>query len=120
MPGPVRCGAEKDAMSDRDVSARGQSGAPMSATTSQEPSGKVNELPPYSVLLHNDDAVDFVHVIETLVDLTPLSVERATNVTMEAHKSGVSLVLVTHKERAELYADQFASKSLKVTIEPAR
>jgi hypothetical protein len=28
-------------------------------------------------------------------------------------------VLVTHKERAELYVDQFKSKSLTVTIEPA-
>jgi ATP-dependent Clp protease adapter protein ClpS len=107
-------------MSDRDVSVRGPSGAPMSATASQEVSGKVSELPPYSVLLHNDEAVDFVHVIETLVDLTPLSLERATTVTMEAHKSGLALVLVTHKERAELYVDQFTSKSLKVTIEPAR
>ena len=27
--------------------------------------------------------------------------------------------VVTHKERAELYKDQFSSKSLTVTIEPA-
>jgi ATP-dependent Clp protease adaptor protein ClpS len=33
--------------------------------------------------------------------------------------SGVALVLVTHKERAELYVEQFASKRLTVTIEPA-
>ena len=32
---------------------------------------------------------------------------------------GVALLLVTHKERAELYADQFQSKGLTVTIEPA-
>lgn len=106
-------------MSDRDSSVRGQSGAPMSATSVSEDCGKVSELPPYRVLLHNDEKNDFVHVIETLVDLTPLTPTRATTVTMEAHKSGVALVLVTHRERAELYVDQFQSKSLTVTIEPA-
>jgi ATP-dependent Clp protease adapter protein ClpS len=40
-------------------------------------------------------------------------------VTREAHNTGVALLLVTHKERAELYVDQFKSKSLTVTIEPA-
>ncbi len=106
-------------MTERDLSARGPSGAPMAATGVQELPGKVEELPPYRVLLHNDEKNDFVHVIETLVDLTPLTPQRATTVTMEAHKSGVALVLLTHKERAELYVDQFQSKSLKVTIEPA-
>lgn len=106
-------------MSDRDTSVRGQSGAPMAATGVQESTGKLEELPPYRVLLHNDDTSDFVHVIETLVDLTPLTPQRATSVMMEAHKSGVALVLLTHKERAELYVDQFRSKLLKVTIEPA-
>ena len=29
------------------------------------------------------------------------------------------MLLVTHKERAELYQEQFESKGLTVTIEPA-
>jgi ATP-dependent Clp protease adaptor protein ClpS len=61
----------------------------------------------------------FDHVIETLVDLTPLLPPAAEAVTWEAHKTGVALVLVTHRERAELYVDQFKSKSLVVTIEAA-
>ena len=81
--------------------------------------GKVDHLPPYRVLLHNDDVSSFDHVIETLVDLTPLSPPAAEAVTWEAHKTGVALVLVTHRERAELYVDQFKSKSLVVTIEAA-
>jgi ATP-dependent Clp protease adapter protein ClpS len=40
-------------------------------------------------------------------------------VTIEAHETGVALLLVTHKERAELYCEQFRSKSLKVTMEEA-
>ncbi len=76
-------------------------------------------LPPYKVLLHNDDKNTYEHVILSLVELTPLEVERAVEVTREADKTGVALVLVTHKERAELYVDQFKTKSLTVTIEPA-
>ena len=75
-------------------------------------------LPPYKVLLHNDDVHDVMFVVETLLDLTPLTAEAATKVTLEAHKSGVALVLVTHKERAELYQDQLTSKGLTSTIEP--
>ena len=37
----------------------------------------------------------------------------------EAHETGIALLLVTHKERAELYQEQFQSKGLTVTIEPA-
>ena len=39
--------------------------------------------------------------------------------THECHETGVALLLVTHKERAELYREQFQSKNLTVTIEPA-
>jgi ATP-dependent Clp protease adapter protein ClpS len=71
------------------------------------------------VLLHNDDKNDVMFVVETVMELTPLNETEAKVRTVEAHKTGVSLLLVTHKERAELYADQFQSKGLTVTIEPA-
>jgi ATP-dependent Clp protease adaptor protein ClpS len=76
-------------------------------------------LPPWKVLLHNDDknAVDFV--ILSIVELTPLNEQDAKLRTLEAHNTGVALLLTTHKERAELYKDQFQSKGLTVTIEPA-
>ena len=77
------------------------------------------QLPPWKVLLHNDDKNTFEHVILSLIELTPLEPHKALQVTLEADKTGVALVLVTHKERAELYQDQFKSKSLVVTIEPA-
>ena len=76
-------------------------------------------LPPWKVLLHNDDKNDMRHVVSTIVELTTLNEQDATQRTLEAHKTGVSLLLVTHKERAELYKEQFESKSLIVTIEPA-
>jgi len=37
---------------------------------------------------------------------------------VEAHRKGVSLVTVTHRERAEFLEEQFRSCRLIVTIEP--
>ena len=76
-------------------------------------------LPPWKVLLHNDDKNDMLHVIMTIVELTPLNPQDAQQRMMEAHETGVALLLTTHKERAELYKEQFQSKGLTVTIEPA-
>lgn len=76
-------------------------------------------LPPWKVLLHNDDKNDMKFVVDTIVELTPLNEHDAKLRMKEADETGVALLLVTHKERAELYKDQFESKSLTVTIEPA-
>jgi ATP-dependent Clp protease adaptor protein ClpS len=75
-------------------------------------------LPPYRVILHNDDVNTFEHVIRTILKLTPLKEPEAVARTVEAHESGSSVLLVTHKERAELYVEQFASRGLTVTCEP--
>ena len=75
-------------------------------------------LPPYKVLLHNDDVNEFDYVIRTISKLTGLSSGEATIRALEAHETGLSLLLVTHKERAELYQEQFTSAKITVTIEP--
>ncbi|MCH7572875.1 MAG: hypothetical protein IH891_08175 [Planctomycetes bacterium] len=38
---------------------------------------------------------------------------------LEAHKSGLALLLSTHREHAELLQEQFTSKRLTVTIQPS-
>lgn len=76
-------------------------------------------LPPWKVLLHNDDKNEIGYVVETILQLTPLKQQDALLRMKEAHDTGVSLLLTTHKERAELYKEQFESKSLTVSIEPA-
>ncbi len=76
-------------------------------------------LPQYRVLLHNDDVNDIVYVVETVLLLTPLKKPEAVRRTLEAHRRGITLLLVTHRERAELYVEQFSSRRLTVTIEPA-
>jgi len=86
----------------------------------KRPTGKPPQhLPPWKVLLHNDDKNEIGFVVRTIISLTPLGTEDAIQRTLEAHETGVALLLTTHKERAELYRDQFQSKGLTVTIEPA-
>src|SRR3954447_21707973 len=76
-------------------------------------------LPQWKVLLHNDDKNDMGFVVKTVMELTPLNEQEAKLRTVEANDTGVALLLTTHKERAELYQEQFTSKGLVVTIEPA-
>jgi len=83
------------------------------------PTRTPKQLPPYRVLLHNDEVNTFEHVIRSILRLIPMSPRKAVITTLEAHESGVALLLVTHQERAELYQEQFGSLQLTVTIEPA-
>jgi ATP-dependent Clp protease adapter protein ClpS len=76
-------------------------------------------LPRYKVVLLNNEASDMMFVVRTIMELTRLCREEATHKMWEAHHSGRSVLLVTFKERAELYVEQFASKGLNVVIEPA-
>ena len=87
------------------------------ATLTEKP--KPRHLPAYKVILHNDDHSLVGHVVQTIVMLTPLKQQEALERVVEAESTGCSLVLVVHRERAELYAEQFHSRGLTVTIEPA-
>ena len=75
-------------------------------------------LPPWKVLLHNDEENTHVYVARTICELTPLQRADALRRTDEAHFQGVALLLTTHQELAELYQQQFTSKGLVVSIEP--
>ena len=82
------------------------------------PPRKAKKLPPYKVLLHNDDVNTFEHVISSILKLTTLEAQDAMLRAIEAHEAGVALLLVTHRERAELYQEQFATFKITVTFEP--
>ena len=74
-------------------------------------------LPPFKVLLHNDDKNVMEDVVASILMLTPLKEQEAILRMLEAHETGCALLLVTHKERAELYVEQFASCNITVTME---
>ena len=79
---------------------------------------KLDRLPPWKVLLHNDTVNDMEYVVLTICDLTVLSEQDAILRMLEAHHAGVALVINTHQEHAELLQEQFTSRYLTVTIEP--
>ena len=112
----------KDAGGSSDGGGGGTSTAtakPKGATKRSPKKKPPGMLPPWKVLLHNDDKNEMGFVVGTIVELTPLNEKDAVVRTLEAHETGVALLLVTHRERAELYEDQFQTKGLTVTIEPA-
>jgi ATP-dependent Clp protease adaptor protein ClpS len=110
-----------------DTEKEQNSGDTATATAPPKPAKKAKKapkpklpgmMPPWKVLLHNDDKNDMGFVVLTIIELCALEEQQAVLCTLEAHHTGVALLLVTHKERAELYKDQFQSKGLTVTIEP--
>jgi ATP-dependent Clp protease adaptor protein ClpS len=88
-------------------------------TTETQDQGRVQQLPPFKVMLHNDDVNEMSYVVRSILEVTHLSKQEATQRMIEAHQRGVALLLTTHKERAELYVEQFAGKGLTTSMEPA-
>lgn len=112
--------SQKQAQQTIDCDQPAGPGSAPAATTRQAPSArKPKKLPPYKVLLHNDEVNTFEHIIQSILKLTTLTPQEAVLRTIEAHETGVALLLMTHRERAELYTEQFASLKVTTTIEPA-
>ena len=75
--------------------------------------------PRYKVLLHNDPVNTMEYVVTTLRQVVPqLSEQDAMAVMMEAHNTGVGLVIVCDIEPAEFYCETLKAKGLTSTIEP--
>ena len=75
-------------------------------------------LPPYRVVLHNDDHNEMGHVVRALLDSVPeLDTERAMAIMIEAHLQGRAEVIACPRERAELYRDRLESFGLTASIE---
>ncbi len=90
------------------------------------PATKIDEeilkraLPPYHVVLHNDDHNSMDYVVRSLIRSVPsLTVERAAEIMLEAHNHGQASVIVCPKEAAEHYRERLESCALTATIEPA-
>lgn len=77
-------------------------------------------LPPYVVVLHNDDHNSMDHVVHALLVSVPeLDVEQAATVMLNAHHHGQADVITCPLERAELYRDRLQSHGLTATIRRA-
>jgi ATP-dependent Clp protease adaptor protein ClpS len=91
---------------------------------------KVRRLPPYHVILANDDHHSFEFVVEVLRKALNYTEEHSFQLTHEAHTKGRAIVWSGSKEVAELKAEQIQSfhevrhdgaklGPLGVSIEPA-
>lgn len=99
-------------------SARAQQTSPSKPATKPAPP-RVDRLPSWRVLLHNDDHNSMADVVLVIRKLTHLPTRDAFARMLEAHTRGVALLLETHREHAELLVEQFATFKLRVTAEPA-
>jgi ATP-dependent Clp protease adaptor protein ClpS len=67
---------------------------------------KTRRLPPYNVIILNDEDHSFPYVIELLTKLFAHPIETAKELTWRIHTTGRAIVYTTHKEKAELKRDQ--------------
>ncbi len=79
---------------------------PKSSTRSSTSS---KQLPPYNVIVLNDEEHTFEYVIEVLTKLFGHALSAAEALTWKIHTSGRAIVYTTHKEKAELKRDQVLS-----------
>ena len=91
---------------------------------------KPAQLPPYNVILLNDDDHTYDYVIEMLKVIFAYPDERGFELAKEVDRAGRVILLTTHRERAELKRDQIHAYgadhrvatcrgSMSATVEPA-
>ena len=86
----------------------------------QRPRSSSEILPPYRVILHNDDVNTMDHVVRSLMRCIPrIGLAKATAIMWAAHRNGKAPVVTCPKELAELYRERLQSCRLTATIEPA-
>ena len=77
-----------------------------------------NKSPKYKVLLHNDPVNSMEYVTISLREVVPqLSEQDAISIMLEAHNTGVGLVIICDLEPAEFYSESLKSKGISSSIE---
>ncbi len=75
-------------------------------------------LPPYKVILHNDDHNSMGYVLMALMKSVPsISENEAVEIMLTAHNEGTAIVVVCPLEAAEHYQDRILSFGITATIE---
>lgn len=105
-------------------------GAATKAAPKSDPRKKPQQLPPYNVVLLNDDDHTYEYVIQMLRAVFAYPEERGYKLARQVDESGRAVVMTTHKERAELKREQILAfgtdhriasckGSMSAIIEPA-
>ena len=89
-----------------------------SAVLDKKTAALKNKSPKYKVLLHNDPVNSMEYVTISLREVVPqLSEQDALSIMLEAHNTGVGLVIVCDLEPAEFYSESLKSKGISSSIE---
>lgn len=91
----------------------------MNSSTCEKPKlqPNVEQMPPYKIILHNDEINTAEYVVNKVQEITKLEEEIAAKRVLEAHQHGKATLLATHKEKAELLVEMFESCKIIVTME---
>lgn len=113
-------------------SSTGDAGAPAPAPVKPRAKrkSKTKKLPPFNVILLNDDDHTYEYVIAMLSEIFAHPPERGYQIAKTVDKDGKAIVLTTHKELAELKLEQILAYgtdtrvatckgSMSAVIEPA-
>ena len=88
------------------------------AVLEKQPIELRNKSPKYKVLLHNDPVNSMEYVTNTLREVVPqLSEQDAISIMLEAHNTGIGLVIICDLEPAEFYSESLKSKGISSSIE---
>ena len=89
-----------------------------SAVIEKQPAELKDKFPQYKVLLHNDPVNSMEYVTISLREVVPqLSEQDAISIMLEAHNTGVGLVIICDLEPAEFYSESLKSKGISSSIE---
>ena len=88
------------------------------AVLEKNPADLKKKSPKFKVLLHNDPVNSMEYVADSLREVVPqLSEQDAISIMLEAHNTGVGLVIICDLEPAEFYAESLRAKGLTSSIE---
>ncbi len=88
------------------------------AVLEKKPDAIKNKSPKYKVLLHNDPVNSMEYVTNALREVVPqLSEQDAISIMLEAHNTGIGLVIICDLEPAEFYSESLKSKGITSSIE---
>ena len=124
-------GAGEGAVAKPKKSSKSKSEPPAGKAVRKRPSRKTKQLPPFNVVLLDDNHHTIDYVVEMLRKLFGHPEERGIQLAQEVDTEGRVVVLTTHKELAELKRDQIHSfgadwriencaGSMNAIIEPAQ
>jgi ATP-dependent Clp protease adaptor protein ClpS len=113
----MRAGPDKQRVAQEAVPDEGVATAVVAPAKRKKPSrAKPKRLPPYHVILWNDDDHTVSYVVHMMQKLFGHPIPKGLQIAEEVHVRGKAIVLTTTKEHAELKRDQIHAFGRDETI----